>query len=142
MALKTYKARVRIGGSIQHEVHKSGLTKAELLVLQHIHGSDAVLDIAPDGGVAMHEELLPDGRVVSHVRSVDEERERIAATYSFSSQERPLRGEQLVSHIFGPKGMPHPAFDDPPDADEPKRGPGRPPKAIPTIDPSELEARA
>lgn len=38
---------LRLGGSPLHTVPKTGVTPAEILVLQHIHGSDAVIDIRP-----------------------------------------------------------------------------------------------
>ena len=38
---------VRLGGSQLHTVHKTGVTPAEILVLQKIHGQDAVVDVRP-----------------------------------------------------------------------------------------------
>lgn len=38
---------LRLGGSPMHVVHKQGVTPAEILVLQRIHGSDAVVDVRP-----------------------------------------------------------------------------------------------
>lgn len=40
---------VRLGGLLTNTVPKIGITPAEILVLQHIHGSDAVVDIRPAG---------------------------------------------------------------------------------------------
>lgn len=38
---------VRIGGSPVHTVQKDDVTPAEILVLQQIHGTDAVIEIKP-----------------------------------------------------------------------------------------------
>jgi hypothetical protein len=38
---------VRLGGSVLHTVCKVDVTPAEILVLQHIHGEDGVIDIRP-----------------------------------------------------------------------------------------------
>lgn len=141
MALKTYKAKIRLGVQSNDmattEVWKTGLTKAEIQVLSFIHGPNSVVEITPDGGVAMQEVLDDSGRPAGErARTVPEERERLSMTYSHTSQERPLPGPALVNHVFGPAGMPHPAFDDEPTEEAPKRAP-RPTK---TIDPSELQS--
>lgn len=38
---------LRIGGSLLHTVHKADCTPAEIMVLQRIHGQDAVADVRP-----------------------------------------------------------------------------------------------
>lgn len=38
---------LRLGGSLLHTVPKTGVTPAEILVLQRLHGNDAVTDIRP-----------------------------------------------------------------------------------------------
>lgn len=38
---------LRLGGSPMHVIHKQGVTPAEILVLQRIHGNDAVVDVRP-----------------------------------------------------------------------------------------------
>lgn len=40
-------ATIRLAGSVQNTVFRSDLTPAEILVLQAIHGNDAVIDILP-----------------------------------------------------------------------------------------------
>jgi hypothetical protein len=40
---------VRLNGELGNSVPKVGVTPAEILVLQHIHGTDAVVDIRPTG---------------------------------------------------------------------------------------------
>jgi hypothetical protein len=40
---------LRLGGSVLHTVPKDKVTPAEILVLQRIHGSDAVVDVRPAG---------------------------------------------------------------------------------------------
>lgn len=38
---------VRLAGSVQHTVPKQNVTPAEIVILQRIHGTDAVTDIRP-----------------------------------------------------------------------------------------------
>lgn len=38
---------VRLGGSLLNTVYKQDATPAEILILQHIHGEDAVVDVRP-----------------------------------------------------------------------------------------------
>lgn len=38
---------LRLGGSVQHTVPKDDVTPGEILILRHIHGEDAVIDIRP-----------------------------------------------------------------------------------------------
>lgn len=45
--MQAYKAMVNINGSHSHQVVKSKLTAAEILVLRAIHGQDSVRDIKP-----------------------------------------------------------------------------------------------
>lgn len=40
-------ATIRLAGSVQNTVFRSDITPAEILVLQAIHGQDAVVDIVP-----------------------------------------------------------------------------------------------
>ena len=40
-------ATIRLAGSVQNTVHRADITPAEILVLQAIHGQDAILDIVP-----------------------------------------------------------------------------------------------
>ena len=43
--MQTCSITLRLGGSLLHTVQKIGVTPAEILVLQNIHGSDAVVDV-------------------------------------------------------------------------------------------------
>lgn len=51
-------ATVRLGGLLTSTVHLVGVTPAEIIVLQSIHGSDSVVDIIPTGAEprSQHEE--------------------------------------------------------------------------------------
>lgn len=62
-----FACMVRLGGLLTNTVPKEGVSAAEILVLQHIHGSDAVVDIIPQG--------------VDEERRVDEEYDRLVAAY-------------------------------------------------------------
>lgn len=60
-------ATVRLGGELDNTVPLYGLSPAEVLVLRHIHGQDAVVDFAPAGN--------------DRGKSIDE-RARLAEKYS------------------------------------------------------------
>ena len=49
--MKTYSCKVRLGGSVMHEVPKDEVTAAEVTILRYIHGDDAVLEIKPVGDI-------------------------------------------------------------------------------------------
>jgi hypothetical protein len=40
---------VRLGGNVLHTVPKMGVTPAEIVVLQHIHGEGSVVNVRPTG---------------------------------------------------------------------------------------------
>lgn len=84
-----YKAKVRLAGNVANEVLKENLTAAEIRVLQHIHGSDAVLDIARIGQVK---------------RSDAAERVRLAMLYRHGKGIVD-DGDKLISELFGINGV-------------------------------------
>ncbi len=43
--MRFYSAKLRLAGSPLHEVLKENLSAPEVLVLRHVHGEDAVLDL-------------------------------------------------------------------------------------------------
>lgn len=45
---------VRLAGNVLHTVPKMGVTPAEIVVLQHIHGEGSVVDIRPTGKNSRH----------------------------------------------------------------------------------------
>lgn len=47
--MEVYTATVRLAGDMQNTVPKSGLTAAEVVVLRHLHGQDAVVDLVKTG---------------------------------------------------------------------------------------------
>lgn len=65
--METANVLVRLGGDLGNAVPKIGVTPAEILVLKHIHGSDAVVDVRPAG--------------FDKRRRHEEEYNRLAATY-------------------------------------------------------------
>lgn len=82
-------ATVRHGGSLLHTVHKTGITPGEILILKHIHGQDAVVDIRP----------------TSFSKSIrqSEEFDRLAHTYDRASAFSGSPGEtskSLMSTLF------------------------------------------
>lgn len=43
--MQFYHCNIRPGGDLGHEVPKKDISAAEIMVLQYIHGNDAVVDI-------------------------------------------------------------------------------------------------
>ncbi len=82
--MQYYKAKVRLGGSTMNEVEKV-LSAPEVLILQFIHGIDALVNV-----------------VTSHKKAMDprEEKERLRAKYDQALVKR----KQSIDTIFGPLG--------------------------------------
>jgi hypothetical protein len=40
-----YTAKIRLGNSVTNEIRKENISAAEIMILQRLHGGDAVLDI-------------------------------------------------------------------------------------------------
>lgn len=51
--MQRYNATVRLGGKLDNTVIKKGISASEIMVLQHIHGEDAVVDIKDTGEMDM-----------------------------------------------------------------------------------------
>ncbi len=87
--MKLYTAKIRLHGSPMDEVIKSCLTPAEIKILHHIHGGDAIIDVAEmkaaktEGGAEMP---------ITVERTAAEERDRLEYRY----------GEKIVGAVFGP----------------------------------------
>jgi hypothetical protein len=77
-----YSAKIRLGGSVLHEVRKSGLSAAEVVLLRREHGPDAVAELT-----------LIDDRHVGEAA----ERERLSKIY----------GEKKVEAVYGAPDMPN-----------------------------------
>lgn len=89
--MRLYSAKVRIGGNVNHEVQKDGLTAPEVMVLQHVHGNDAVLDLRWTG--------------TAEAVDVTAERARLDRLYtSFADED----GRPIVPQLFGAKYAPLP----------------------------------
>lgn len=73
-----YKCKVRLSGSLLNEVPKINVSAPEVIVLQHTHGSDAVVDLRKTG------EKRADNFG---------ERDRLASIYGF----------KVVGELFGPQ---------------------------------------
>jgi hypothetical protein len=79
---------VRLAGSVQHTVPKTGVTPGEIVLLKHIHGGDSVVDIRPTGKIK---------------RSDHAEWDRLAASYDQAAA-MPAPGETrvpLMERLFG-----------------------------------------
>lgn len=89
---------VGIGGDSGHSVPKYNVTPAEILVLQSLHGDEAVYDIVKTG---------------DEPRRQGEERERLRAVYPARGAD-PATGQQLaapVDQIFGRSPLPQRLLD-------------------------------
>lgn len=94
--MRLYTAKVRIGGSRDHEVIKHNLSPAEMLLLQHIH-------VSPQG-----HPVLIDIKHTGDVKRTDaKERARLADEYSRGELVE-NRGEKLIASLFGVAGVPLP----------------------------------
>ena len=83
--MRFYSAKVRLAGNPYHEVLKTDLSAPEIIVLRHVHGEDAVLDIRQTGE-----------RQVDHI----EERKRLEREYtSFTDDDGNTRS--IVPTLFG-----------------------------------------
>ena len=74
--MQLYDAKIRLANGVMNEVLKRGLTAPEVICLQRIHGSDAIVDIRPR-------------RMGKHKH--DEERARLEQRY----------GAGIVQELFG-----------------------------------------
>jgi hypothetical protein len=90
---KTYYCVVRVGGSLYNEVEKHGITAAEIIMLQSIHGEDAVRHIKEIGESDENDMSI---------------RDRMANFYGTGHVETGRSGADLVRQFFGPKSMPLP----------------------------------
>jgi hypothetical protein len=82
--VKLYSCKIRLGGSVVNEVRKDSVTAAEIVLLQVLHGEDAVSEIIEAGEVT---------------RSDAEERERLVAA---------LYDADAVRATFGVAAIPLP----------------------------------
>lgn len=103
--MKLYSAKVRLGGSLEHEVNRDNLTGAEMHLLAKIHeGKHPVLvDIKHTGDVN---------------RTDAKERARLADTYT-KGELTEDRGVKLINELFGVAGVPLPQDYVAPTAQEP-----------------------
>lgn len=88
--MNLYKAKVRINGSLNNEVRKTGLTAAEIAILQRIHGKDAVIDVVEVGSVRK--------------RTDRSERNRLAGLYPIGPSadgKARLEGETFIDSVLG-----------------------------------------
>lgn len=75
--MEMYNCKVRLGGSVSNEVPKANASAAEIIVLRHLHGAEAVIDI----------DLVSDAKVAHQAV-----RDDLAKVY----------GEAVVEELFGP----------------------------------------
>lgn len=109
--MNLYTCKVRLNGSVTNEVPKIGVTAPELVLLQHIHGADAVSNVEHHSQVQRDEE---------------EERERLVSTYGTSA-----KGIQRVENVLGMSHQPLPTKVPGINLPEAKKPRGRPAKSTP-----------
>lgn len=88
--MKLYSAKVRIGGSLEHEVIKHNLTAAEITLLFHIHGGN-------------HPTCVDIVHTADTNRSDAKERARLAAEYTKGELSND-QGIKLIQGLFGVNG--------------------------------------
>jgi hypothetical protein len=86
--MDVYKAKVRLTGSMLNEVRREELTAPEILLLQRIHGGDAVLEIEKTGTAKVNHR---------------EERERLYLGYRAAINNKTQT--HFVEELFGPNHM-------------------------------------
>lgn len=100
--MKLYDCTVRLEGSPLHEVKKTDVTAAEIIVLREIHGGmDAVIDIKPVGK----------GREKVAKRTSGEERARLASIYASPNALTDVAVSKklaMLTHLFGHESLPLP----------------------------------
>lgn len=98
MPFSIYKCRIRLGGSLLNEVRRDDVTAAEILILQLIHGNDAVLDIEEND---KPKPLLDDagGKIA---RTPEYERQRLQARYGPALDK--LEDIRSINGVFGVHG--------------------------------------
>lgn len=67
--MRFYDCHIRLGGSTTSEVPKLGITASEIIVLRHVHGSDAVVRIEPKEDRAVNQFELRDQLRAQYERS-------------------------------------------------------------------------
>jgi hypothetical protein len=100
--MKLYSVKVHLDGNRNNEVRKPEVTAAEIAVLQRLHGSDAVLDIAEIGHV--------------NGRTDRRERARLADIYKrgpSADRKQMLDGPAFIDSIFGAAAPLPPAYEPP-----------------------------
>ena len=97
--IKLYNASVRLGGSMEHEVPRYGITAAEIALLNSIHGHGSVVNIQeiPEKDLKQHfeEETIEDDkgkkRKVTRIPTVTEILDSLSHQY----------GSKKVAFLFG-----------------------------------------
>lgn len=84
--MQYYKATVRLSGSTMNEVVKDKLSAPEILILQFIHGIDAITKVEQVG---------------SEDINIRKEKDRLKGLYDMALKKR----EQSIDSIFGPLGQ-------------------------------------
>lgn len=85
--MRMYDCTVRLNGDTSSEVFKQGVTAPEIVVLRHIHGSDAVVRIIPKNRAT-----------ASHAA----ERERLMHLYEGGKENK----VGMIVQLFGPPHIP------------------------------------
>lgn len=63
--MQLYSAKIRLGGSLQNEVRRNGLTAAEIGVLRKIHGEQFIVEIESEGLVSQNTDAQERARLTS-----------------------------------------------------------------------------
>lgn len=123
--MEAYSCRVRLGGSLHNEVLKPHVSAADVLLLRHIHGEDAVTDIKHVGPLELEVPSFDDEKqreTFVRKRPTDRElRAHLTAFYGTGEFDSSTSGSKMMQTVFGPPTVPLPKeLDDVEHKKEPK----------------------
>lgn len=104
---------LRLAGSLLHTVPKTDITPAEILVLQHIHGSDAVVDVRPTRQLKnprhadIYEKLATDyDRAASASAPGDDSKSILASLFPGAIKRLPTTLKEIgLGHLMSPASI-------------------------------------
>lgn len=107
VSTKFYSGRLRLGGSVLHEVPITGVPAAEVIMLQYLHGADAVVDLRE----AKKSEIVTVPETVLEELGVGEDHgwtNRVTREYLRDKFSSLMDEYDKVARVFGPAMNPVP----------------------------------
>lgn len=108
--MQLYSATVRLNGSLFNEVVRHDLTAAEIIVLQKLHGGDAIRNVVSNATIDIKDHAGKSiGKRDGHADRTDEaERERLKDFYGPGVSR--IENVKTLDAIFGPPGVALPSY--------------------------------